>query len=233
MYISGRTETGTAGQALRPERLDKSLQTMSQERETKSSSNARPDTRTTSRGDELTIEALRSITPAKALGTIAVVSIAAFAFLLWLIYGRETAAETADWVGQLPALNALLNSASTVLILLGYRAVRRREYKIHMHRMMTAFVTSSLFLISYLLYHNFVGHTPFPGEGWIRPVYLTILLTHIVLSAFVVPLVLTSFWLAWSGRFATHRKVSRWTLPIWLYVSVTGVLIFFILKAYV
>ncbi|MEX0594084.1 MAG: DUF420 domain-containing protein [Balneolaceae bacterium] len=190
-------------------------------------------TRTTRQGDELTIEAIRSITPAKALGTIAGVSIAAFAFLLWLIYGRETAAETADWVSQLPALNALLNSASTVLILLGYRAIRQRAYKRHMQRMMTAFVTSSLFLISYLLYHNFVGHTPFPGEGWIRPVYLTILLTHIVLSAFVVPMVLTSFWLAWSGRFATHRKVSRWTLPVWLYVSVTGVLIFFILNAYV
>jgi len=161
------------------------------------------------------------------------ISVFAFLFLIWLIYFREATETTAGWVSQLPALNALLNSTSTILIILGYIAIRRQEFIKHMKLMLTAFVTSSLFLISYLLYHNFVGHTPFPGEGWIRPIYFFILITHIILSAFVVPLVLTSFYFAYSGKFGTHRKVSKWTLPIWLYVSVTGVMIFFILNAYV
>ncbi|MEX1063335.1 MAG: DUF420 domain-containing protein [Balneolaceae bacterium] len=168
----------------------------------------------------------------KALGIILLISLLAFLFLIWLIYFRETAETTAGWVGHLPALNAFLNSISTVLIVAGYTAVRRRRFVLHMKLMLSAFGSSSLFLISYLLYHNFAGHTPFPGEGVIRPVYFFILVSHIILSAFVVPLVLTSFYFAFAGRFATHRKVSWWTLPIWLYVSVTGVIIFFILNAY-
>jgi len=127
----------------------------------------------------------------------------------------------------------MLNSASTILILFGFAAIKKQQYVKHMKFMLTAFITSSLFLISYLVYHNFVGHTPFPGEGIIRPIYFFILISHIILSAFVVPLVLTSYYFAFSGKFKTHRKVSKWTLPIWLYVSVTGVVIFFILNAYV
>ncbi len=183
--------------------------------------------------EQLTIDFVKRLSLKKSLGVILLISGLAFLFLIWLIYFRETAGETAAWVANLPALNALLNSASTILILAGFAAIRKRRFVTHMKFMLTAFVTSSLFLISYLLYHNFVGHTPFPGEGWIRPVYFFILITHIILSAFVVPLVLTSYYLAFSGKFSTHRKVSKWTLPIWLYVSVTGVVIFFILNAYV
>lgn len=183
--------------------------------------------------DELTIDFLKNISVFKALGVIILISGLAFLFLIWLIYFRETAEETAAWVANLPALNALLNSASTVFIILGFLAIRKREFVTHMKFMLTAFITSSLFLISYLVYHNYVGHTPFPGEGIIRPVYFFILISHIILSAFVVPLVLTSYYFAFSGKFSTHRKVSKWTLPIWLYVSVTGVVIFFILNAYV
>jgi putative membrane protein len=182
---------------------------------------------------ELTVDFLKNISVAKALGVILLISSLAFLFLIWLIYFRETADETAAWVSNLPALNALLNSASTVFIVLGFLAIRKREFVKHMKLMLTAFITSSLFLISYLVYHNFVGHTPFPGEGIIRPIYFFILISHIILSAFVVPLVLTSYYFAFSGKFSTHRKVSKWTLPIWLYVSVTGVVIFFILNAYV
>lgn len=183
--------------------------------------------------DQITIDFFKEISIPKALGVIILISLLAFLFLIWLIYFRETAETTADWVGQLPALNALLNTTSAILIVLGYRAVRKKDFLKHMKLMLTAFVTSSLFLISYLIYHNFVGHTSFPGEGWIRPFYFFILISHIILSAFVVPLVLTSFYFAYSGKFRTHRKVSKWTLPIWLYVSVTGVMIFFILNAYV
>lgn len=183
--------------------------------------------------DELVVKSLKEISIPKAIGTILLISAAAFLFLIWMLYFKETAESSANWVNQLPALNAFLNSISTVLILSGFAAIKKRNYKLHMKLMLSAFVTSSLFLISYLLYHNFVGHTPFPGEGIIRPVYFFILITHIILSAFVVPLVLTSYFFAFSGKFSTHRKVSKWTFPIWLYVSVTGVVIFFILNAYV
>lgn len=183
--------------------------------------------------EHLTVDFIKKISIPKAIGLIMLISVLAFLFLLWLIYFRETAEETAAWVANLPALNALLNSVSTVLIVLGYLAIRKREYVRHMKLMLTAFITSSLFLISYLVYHHYIGHTPFPGEGLIRPVYFFILITHIILSAFVVPLVLTSYYFAFAGKFTTHRKVSKWTFPIWLYVSVTGVVIFFILNAYV
>lgn len=183
--------------------------------------------------DQITVDFIKNFSVAKAIGVIILISVLAFLFLIWLIYFKETADTTATWVAQLPALNALLNSASTVFIVLGFLAIRKRQFIRHMKLMLTAFVTSSLFLVSYLVYHNFVGHTPFPGEGFIRPVYFTILISHIILSAFVVPLVLTSYYFAFSGKFETHRKVSKWTLPIWLYVSVTGVMIFFILNAYV
>jgi len=183
--------------------------------------------------EQLTVKFLKEISVPKALAAILIISGAAFLFLIYLLYFRETAEETANWVHQLPALNAFLNSICTVLIVAGFVAIKKRNYIAHMRFMLTAFIASALFLISYLLYHNFVGHTPFPGQGFIRPVYFTILISHIILSAAVVPLVLTSYYFAFSGKFKTHKKVSKWTFPIWLYVSVTGVMIFFILNAYV
>lgn len=183
--------------------------------------------------EQLTVKFIKELSVPKAIGVILLISAAAFLFLIWLIYFRETAETTAEWVDQLPALNALLNSVSTVLIISGFIAIKQKKYVTHMKLMLTAFVTSSLFLISYLIYHNFVGHTTFPGEGFIRPVYFTILISHIILSAFVVPLVLSSYYFAFSGKFKTHRKVSKWTFPIWLYVSITGVVIYFVLNAYV
>lgn len=183
--------------------------------------------------EELTVQFLKEISVKKAITTILIVSGLAFLFLVYLIYINEASESTATWVRQLPSLNALLNSVSTILIVSGYIAVRKKKYKLHMKFMLTAFITSSLFLISYLVYHHYVGDTPFPGQGFIRPVYFTILISHIILSAFVVPLVLSSYYFAFSGKFKTHRKVSKWTLPIWLYVSVTGVVIYFMLNAYV
>lgn len=183
--------------------------------------------------EQVTIDALKNVSAYKVFIIIFLLSVFALVFLVWLIYFKETPDEIQHWVRSLPAVNATFNSISTIMLLFGIREIKRRNFDRHMRFMLGAFVTSTLFLVSYVIYHNYVGHTPFPGEGFIRPVYFFILITHIVLSAGVVPLILTSFYLAFSGKFKTHRKISKITFPIWLYVSVTGVMIFFILNAYI
>jgi uncharacterized membrane protein YozB (DUF420 family) len=129
----------------------------------------------------------------------------------------------------LPTLNAGLNSLATVLLLTGYRQIRRRHITAHRACMVGAFCVSTLFLISYLVYHAQVGSVPFRRQDWIRPVYFTILITHITLAAAIVPLALLTLWRAWRERFDRHRAIARWTLPLWLYVSVTGVVIYIML----
>lgn len=175
---------------------------------------------------------LEQISAKKALALIIGVSAAAVLFLFWLIYFKEGAEAPVPWIKNLSAVNAGLNSLSTVFLLLAFREIKRKNFQRHMRFNLAAFVTSSLFLVSYIVYHHFVGDTKFMGEGFIRPVYFFILISHIVLSIFVVPLVLTSFYFSLSGKFKTHKKVSRWTFPIWLYVSVTGVVVFFMLKVW-
>lgn len=183
--------------------------------------------------EQVTIEALKNVSVYKAMILIFILSILAFLFLVWLLYFKNTSEADLAWVSSLPGLNATLNSISTILLVSGFVQIRKRNFDKHMKYMLGAFATSTLFLVSYVIYHNFIGHTPFPGTGVIRPIYFFILITHIILSAAVVPLILSSFYFAFSGKFKTHRKVSRVTFPIWLYVSVTGVLIYFILNAYV
>lgn len=182
--------------------------------------------------EQISLNVLKDISPVKAISVIIGIGICGFLFLWWLIYYGGTGNVQSDVIKNLPALNALLNATSTVLLLFGFRAIRQKKYKVHMKFNLTAFVTSVLFLISYMIYHSFAGDTHFPGQGAVKYVYFTILVSHIILSAFVVPLILTSFYLAFSGRIKTHRKVSKVTLPVWLYVSVTGVVIFFMLRAY-
>lgn len=132
-------------------------------------------------------------------------------------------------VSDLPAVNAGLNSLSTVLLLAGYRNIRRHNIPAHRLCMLLAFATSTLFLISYLTYHYHVGSVPFTGQGWIRPVYFTILITHVSLAATILPLALVTLYRAWRERFDQHRRIARWTLPVWLYVSVTGVVVYVML----
>jgi uncharacterized membrane protein YozB (DUF420 family) len=132
-------------------------------------------------------------------------------------------------VTRLPTLNALLNATSAVLLIAGYLCIRRRKVTGHKICMLSAFVTSSLFLTSYLILRYYAGMTRFPGQGWIRPVYFTILTSHTVLAAGIVPLVLITLSRALRGRFDRHARIARWTLPLWLYVSVTGVLVYWIL----
>lgn len=128
-----------------------------------------------------------------------------------------------------PALNAALNGTAGVLLLSGYTFIRRRQVTAHRVCMVAAFLTSTAFLVSYLIYHARVGSVPFHGQGWIRPVYFFILFTHIVLAAAIVPLALVTLSRALREQFDRHKRIARWTLPLWLYVSVTGVVIYFLL----
>jgi len=129
----------------------------------------------------------------------------------------------------LPTVNALLNSISAVLLATGYLFVRSGRVDAHRRCMLAACGTSTLFLISYLIYHANVGSVAFTGQGVIRVVYFVILISHIVLAAAILPMALVTLTQALRGRFDRHRKIARWTLPLWLYVSVTGVVVYVML----
>ena len=163
---------------------------------------------------------------------IVAISAAAVCFLLWLIYLHHPLDASVARFRFLPALNALLNGLCTVALLTGFYFIRRRNIPAHRVSMMIAFVFSSLFLVSYIINHALHGETRFPGFGTVRTVYLTILISHITLSVVALPMVLTTFFLSLSGRFPLHRKLARVTLPIWLYVSVTGVVVHAMLAAW-
>ena len=128
-----------------------------------------------------------------------------------------------------PLLNAVLNGTSALLISSGFVAIRRRRLAAHKACMLAACVTSVLFLVSYLLYHHQVGSTAFTGQGTIRLVYFTVLISHTVLAVVIVPLVIMTLYRAWWEQWPRHRRLARWTLPLWLYVSVTGVVIYIML----
>jgi uncharacterized membrane protein YozB (DUF420 family) len=132
-------------------------------------------------------------------------------------------------VQDLPALNASLNALATVFLVYGWVLIRQKKRDAHRRCMLAALAVSTAFLASYLVYHFNVGSVPFRGTGPIRVVYLTILVTHIVLAIVIVPLILTSLSRALAARFDRHRRVARWTLPLWLYVSVTGVVVYLML----
>jgi putative membrane protein len=130
---------------------------------------------------------------------------------------------------DLPAVNATLNAVSAVLLVAGYLLIRQGRIREHRRIMIAAFATSTMFLISYLVYHGAVGSKPFTGQGTIRRVYFAVLISHIVLAATVPPLALITLIRGLSARYDRHRRIARWTLPIWLYVSVTGVIVYLML----
>ena len=132
-------------------------------------------------------------------------------------------------VHDLPAVNASLNGLSGVLLLAGYLLIRVRRVAAHRAVMIAAFVTSSLFLVCYLVYHAQVGSVPFQRHGFVRPLYFTILITHVLLAATVPPLAIVTITRGLKGRYPQHRRIARWTFPIWIYVSVTGVLVYVLL----
>jgi uncharacterized membrane protein YozB (DUF420 family) len=132
-------------------------------------------------------------------------------------------------VTDLPALNATLNAISTVLLVTGYVFIRRGQRQKHKACMIAALVMSVLFLTSYVIYHLQVGSVPFKGTGWIRTVYFAVLIPHVILAAGIVPLVLITVSRGLSARYDKHRRIARVTLPLWLYVSVTGVIVYLML----
>ena len=132
-------------------------------------------------------------------------------------------------VHDLPAVNATLNGISGILLAIGYILIRTRRIELHRKVMISAFITSSLFLVCYVVYHAQVGSVRFTRQGFVRPLYYTILITHVTLAVSVVPLAIITLTRGLKGRFVQHKRIARWTFPIWMYVSVTGVLVYVLL----
>jgi uncharacterized membrane protein YozB (DUF420 family) len=134
-----------------------------------------------------------------------------------------------EWFRSLPTLNALLNATSATLLVIGFVQVRKGRILQHRRMMLSACAVSALFLVSYLTYHWTAGSTRFMGTGWTRPLYFSILISHTILATAVLPLVLITVWRGLRMDVARHRPIARWTLPVWLYVSITGVLVYLML----
>src|SRR6201996_9488685 len=164
-----------------------------------------------------------------AIFAILAISAAASLFLFWLIYIHPAAASSSEYA-FLPALNAVLNGLSATALLIGFTFIRARRVAAHRASMITAFVFSSLFLVSYILHHALHGDVRYPAHGAFRPFYLSLLASHILLAVIALPMVLVTFFFSLSGRIPQHRKIARWTFPIWLYVSVTGVITYVMLR---
>ena len=152
------------------------------------------------------------------------------AFLAWLLLIRKGTGDTGLDLGFMPALNASLNSLAAVLLATGFVAIRRGSVRVHKFCMVSAFVASTLFLVCYIVYHYVHGDTKFTGVGALRAIYFLILITHVLLAMTIIPMALTAFYFAFKRAFVRHKKVTRILLPIWLYVSVTGVVVFFMLR---
>lgn len=168
----------------------------------------------------------------KEISLVFFISLLAIGFLIWLIYIKPQTNHGLTWIKHVAIVNAGLNFLSAFFLVKGYRHIKRGEQKQHIKSMFTAFLFSSLFLVGYILYHHFHGETKFLAQGIIRPIYFFILITHIALSIPTLPMVLTTFTLALRGRYELHKKWAKWTFPLWLYVSVTGVLVTVLLKIF-
>ena len=172
------------------------------------------------------------LNPRSVVAAIIVISGLAISFLLWLVYIHHAPADFAGRWMFLPTLNALLNGLCAVTLCVGYYFIKRRNIAAHRASMILAFAFSSAFLVSYVTNHALHGDALFAGYGVVRTLYLSILASHIILSIVALPMVLTTFFFSLTGRFAIHRRIARITLPIWLYVSITGVVVFLFLRAY-
>jgi len=164
------------------------------------------------------------------IAAILIVSAAATAFLFWLIYVHPAVDAASVRLAFLPALNALLNGLSATALLIGYTFIRAHRIPAHRAAMITAFGFSTLFLVSYILHHALHGDVRYPAHAALRMVYLPLLASHILLAIVALPLILVTFFFSLTGRIPQHRKVARWTFPLWLYVSVTGVVTYVMLR---
>lgn len=164
-----------------------------------------------------------------ALPLIGVLSLVVVGLVGVLLLGHTPGQGGRADVAALPTLNAVLNGASAVLLVAGWLSVRRRRIALHRACMLGAFCVSVLFLVSYVIYHALAGSRSFTGLGWVRWVYFPVLVSHIVLAAAMVPFVLTTLYRALSADFTRHARLARLTLPVWLYVSVTGVVVYWMI----
>jgi putative membrane protein len=172
-------------------------------------------------------------TPVSVVAAIIAVSVVASLFLAWLVYYHQPTDVAGTHLSFLPALNATLNGLCTIFLLFGLAFIRRRNVIAHRNSMFGAFLVSSLFLVAYIVNHALHGDMHFHGEGHaLRVGYFALLISHISLSVVALPLILITFFLSLSGRFPAHKAVARWTYPLWLYVSVTGVVVYAMLAAY-
>ena len=164
-----------------------------------------------------------------AVIAILIISAAATAFLFWLIYVHPAAASSTQYA-FLPVLNAVFNGCAAVTLLIGYTFIRAHRIRAHRAAMLTAFGFSTLFLVTYILHHALHGDIRYPLHAAYRSIYLPLLASHIILATVALPMILTTFFFSLSGRIPQHRKIARWTFPIWLYVSITGVITYMMLR---
>lgn len=167
----------------------------------------------------------------KAIAGIIALSLAASAFLFWLVYVHSAPRGFATRLLFLPALDALMNGLSAICLIVGFYFIKSRNIAAHRAAMMTAFGFSTIFLVSYVANHALHGDTRYLGQGPIRSVYFSILISHILLCIVALPMVLITFFFSLTGRFPQHRKIARFTFPVWLYVSITGVVVYAMLHA--
>ena len=165
-----------------------------------------------------------------AIVAILAISAAATLFLFWLIYIHPAADAGSARFAFLPALNAVFNGLSATALLIGFTFIRARRIPAHRASMLTAFAFSTLFLVGYIAHHALHGDVRYPAHAALRSVYLPLLASHIVLAVITLPMVLATFFFSLTGRFPQHRKIARWTFPLWLYVSVTGVVTYVMLR---
>jgi putative membrane protein len=178
----------------------------------------------------MTTEAAPRSSTLPAIAAILVISAATSLFLFWLIYIHPAADAGSTRFAFLPALNAILNGLAATALLVGFTFIRARRVAAHRASMITAFAFSTLFLVSYILHHALHGDVRYPAHAAYRSIYLPLLASHILLAVIALPMVLVTFFFSLSGRIPQHRKIARWTFPIWLYVSVTGVATYVMLR---
>jgi putative membrane protein len=171
-------------------------------------------------------------TPPAIIAAIIAISVIASLFLFWLIYFHPPAYVTGTHLLFLPALDALLNALAAIALVIGFLFIRAQNVAAHRASMFTAFIFSSLFLVAYITNYALHGEMHFQGQGTIRWVYFPLLISHIILAVVVLPMILITFFLSLSGRFPAHRRLARWTFPIWLYVSITGVIVYAMLATF-
>ncbi len=162
----------------------------------------------------------------------AIVSVAALSLLTWLLLIHAAAKNSSVNLRFMPEVNACFNATAASLLIAGWVAIKKKRADLHRYFMVAAFAASALFLVGYLAYHAVHGDTKFGGVGLVRTMYLAILVSHVLLSTVIVPLALTAFYYAWRKDFRKHTRVTRVLHPIWLYVSVTGVVVFMMLRPY-